>query len=50
MNLNILRTLIKGDLIVHDYMKKLKENFDALIGSGQVVIEKELIKYIIDGI
>lgn len=45
-----LQTLKKGNLTIHDYVRQMKEVYDSLVLSGQIIIEGELINFIVDGI
>lgn len=51
MSLRItLQTLKKGSLSVHKYIRRMKGIFDALVFSGQSIVEDELVNYIIKGL
>lgn len=45
-----LQTLKKGNLDIHGYVKQMKEIYDALVASGQLFSEYELINLILDGL
>lgn len=47
---NVLPSMKKGNLNVNNYMRKMKEISDALIGSGQTITNKELLNFILDGL
>lgn len=47
---NMLQTMKKGNLTIHEYLRKKKNVADALIASGHNVTEGELISCILDGI
>lgn len=44
-----LRTIKKGSLTIHEYIRCMKEIYDALLSNGQSIIEKELINFVVDG-
>lgn len=45
-----LQTLKKGSLNVHEYIRRKKDIFDALVSSGQSIVEEELVNYVIKGL
>lgn len=45
-----LQTLKKGSLSVHEYIRRMKNIFDALVSSGQSIVEEEMVNYIIKGL
>lgn len=47
---NTLQTLKKGSLSIQEYMRRMKDIFDTLVASGQVLTEEDLVNFILDGL
>lgn len=47
---NALQNFKKGNLLVRDYIRRIKKMYDTLLASGQQLTKEKLINFLLDGL